>query len=417
MFEPEPAMIRPFLLAAVLAAAAAPALAQTAPAAAPPAPPRAMPQPTIPDDPALAAIVRDRLAWLAGGGNGVTDVDRLQPQETVKGGRGAPLPVVDPEARTISTQALADALKIARDTRSMSLIVLRNGKVELDWYAPGYSEASRSSPASMMKPVMAMVMGAVIARGDIRSVDDPVGRYITEWKDDPRGAITIRQVLEMNTGLAFDGSGSSRGADLSLGVDLAGVVLGTAMGGEADRGFQYNNAVSQLGGLIIERATGKRYAQVLSETIWGPIGARDAGVWLDRPGGMPRTFCCLLATARDWARVGELIRNDGKVGRRQVLPAAWLAAMTAPSPGYANFGFQMWRASPYEPSRTYGPKIALKVPAKEPFLAPDMVYFDGAGGQRVYVSKATGLTIIRIGTGLGPWEDAGLPNAIVRGLR
>lgn len=412
-------MIRHALAAAVLLAAAGPALAQPAPAAvpAPPAPPRAMPQPTIPDDPALAAIVRDRLAWLAGGGNGVTDVDRLQPQETVTGGRGGPLPTLDPEARTISTPALADALKIARDTRSMSLIVMRNGKVELEWYAPGYSEASRSSPASMMKPVMAMVMGAVIARGDIGSVDDPIGRYITEWKDDPRGAITIRQVLQMNTGLAFDGAGSPRGADLSLGVDMTSVVLGAKMGTEAEKGFQYNNVVSQLGGLIIERATGKRYAEVLSQTLWRPIGARDAGVWLDRPGGSARTFCCLLATARDWARVGELIRNDGKVGRRQVLPAAWLAEMTAPSPGYANFGFQMWRASPYDANRTYGPKIALKVPAKEPFLAPDMVYFDGAGGQRVYVSKATGLTIIRIGTGLGPWEDSGLPNAVVRGLR
>lgn len=406
-------------LAAVLLAVTAPAFAQTAAPAAPAAaaPPRAMPQPTIPDDPALAALVRDRLAWIAGGGNGITDVDRLLPQETVKGGRGGALPAVDAEARTISTAALANALKVARDTRSQSLIVMRNGKVELEWYAPGFSADSRSSPASMMKPVMAMVMGAVIARGDIASVDDPVGRYITEWKDDPRGAITIRQVLQMNTGLAFDGAGSPRGADLSLGVDLAGVVLGTPMGTDADKGFQYNNVVSQLGGLIIERATGKRYAQVLSETIWAPIGARDAGVWLDRPGGDPRTFCCLLATARDWARVGELIRNDGKVGRRQVLPAAWLAQMTAPSPGYANFGYQMWMASPYEPNRTYGPKIALKVPAKEPFAAPDMVYFDGAGGQRVYVSKATGLTIIRIGTGLGPWEDSALPNAVVRGLR
>lgn len=394
-----------------LAALAQPALAQSPPAA-PPAP-----AVSIPADPALAAIVRDRLGWIAGGGNSITEVARLQPQAAIPGGRGPALRFVDPEARSISTQALGEALAIARATRSQALIVARGGRIELEWYADGFSKESLSSTASMMKPVMALAMGAAIAQGHVKSVDDPIGRYIVEWRDDPRGAITVRQVLQMSAGLAMAPAAPFLPGDITLGTDLVGAALSTPLAGEPGAGFQYSNIVSTLGGLVIERATGRPFAQFVSEAVWAPLGAGDASGWMDRPGGIARPYCCLIATARDWLRVGQLFLDDGRVGRRQVIPAAWMADMVTPSPRNANFGYQLWLAQPYAAQRSYGPAIAMRIPAREPFLAPDMAYFDGAGGQRVYWSKAQDLVIIRIGAVPGAWEDSALPNAIARGLR
>ena len=169
--------------------------------------------------------------------------------------------------------------------------------------------------------------------------------------------------------------------------------------------------------MVIERATGMRYAQWVSRTVWRPLGARDGAVWLDKDGGFARTFCCMIATGEDWLRVGLMIKDGGRVGRRQLFDRTWIDAMIAPSPLNPNFGYQIWRASPYAAQRSYGPAIALKVPASEPFVADDMVYFDGAGGQRVYISRKLDLVIVRIGKATQNWDDAALPNIIARGLR
>ena len=154
----------------------------------------------------------------------------------------------------------------------------------------------------------------------------------------------------------------------------------------------------------------------ISEAIWAPIGAKDASVWLDRQGGAARGYCCLLATARDWLRVGLLIKDQGRVGDTQVVSPDFIKAMMGPSPNYSNFGYHIWRASPYTAARSYGAGVSFKVPAREPFLAPDMVYFDGNGGQRVYVSPALGLVIVRIGAPKMDWDDSALPNMIVKSL-
>jgi len=168
--------------------------------------------------------------------------------------------------------------------------------------------------------------------------------------------------------------------------------------------------------LVLERATGKRYAHFLSETVWQAIGAGDAFAWLDRPHGLARTFCCLLARPRDWLRVGLLIKDGGQADGRQVLSPEWIAAMTAPSPANASYGMHIWRGSPHVAHRSYGSGAAPPLPIGAPFAAPDMLIFDGAVGQRIYVSRAQDLVIVRIGDSIPDWEDSRLPNSIVAGL-
>ncbi len=99
-----------------------------------------------------------------------------------------------------------------------------------------------------------------------------------------------------------------------------------------------------------------------------------------------------------------------------MIPADWVAAMTAPSALNPNFGKQVWRGSPHAPQRRYSASIAITIPAAEPFLAEDVVYIDGSGGQRVYAIPSKGLTIVRIGRPAMDWDDSKLPNIILRGL-
>jgi CubicO group peptidase (beta-lactamase class C family) len=370
--------------------------------------------------PQFSPLVQERIAWMATRPDTTLDVAALRPLETVK---GAAKPTTLKSARTgresIDPAALAAAIALVEPMTTQSLLVWHKGRLQLEWYGRGFDAASRSSPASMMKPVMALAMGAAIASGKIASVDDPVGKYLTEWKDDPRGKITIRQVLRMETGLAMSPSNPAQPETMLhlIGDDIAGVALATPLAKAPGTEFQYNNVSSSIGGLVIERATGMRFAEWLSQSVWAPIGAQDASVWLDREGGFARTYCCLIATARDWVEVGLLIKNDGRANGRRILPAEWIAAQTSGGPLNANFGYQTWIASPHAPKRSYGPAVPLTIPANEPFLAKDMVYFDGSGAQRVYISKAEDLVIVRIGRANFAWDDSKLPNIIVGGIR
>ncbi len=365
---------------------------------------------------ALQALLEQRAAWWRDRDHAL-DIADMAPLETVRGGPGPAIAEAARGDERLTPAAAQAAIAYVEPLHTQSLLVWQGGALQLEWYGPGYDAGSKSSPASMMKPVMALAVGAAISAGHIHSVAAPIGTWLTEWSHDARGAITVRQLLQMSSGLLKDGLTliDPRATELMLGVRMEAVLLQTPLVGVPGETFEYNNTNSSLLGLILERATGRRYADWLSQAVWRPIGAADAAVWLDRPGGLARSACCLVATGRDWLRLGLLVKDRGAVGATAVIDAAWIDEMTAPSPNNANFGYQIWRASPYAPQRGYGTS-APPVPASEPFLADDMVYFDGAIGQRVYISAERDLVIVRIGRAAPGWDDAVLPNIVVRGL-
>lgn len=94
----------------------------------------------------------------------------------------------------------------------------------------------------------------------------------------------------------------------------------------------YRSLETQVLGLILERVTGQHPADLLSDGIWGPVGAEHSATWsLDREDGLEKAFCCVSAIARDYARVGQLVLDDGRVGDTQVLPQAWVRRISTPA--------------------------------------------------------------------------------------
>jgi CubicO group peptidase (beta-lactamase class C family) len=341
----------------------------------------------------------------------VEAVDAYQPAETV---RGAPRPLPLARTNAVPAAALASAQAYADAQDSLALVVLRDGRLAYEHYAPGFTANSRFSTASMHKTVMAAALGTAGI-----PLDAPAERWLTEWRGDPRGRITVRQLLTMSSGLAappFAMDPASPSMQLMFGPDIAATALATPLAGTPGQAFAYSNVNSQLAGLILERATGQRYARLLSKRIWRPIGGSDAALWLDRPGGTPHYFCCLQATARDWARFGQLLLDRGRVRGRQVIPAAWVRAMAAPGATNPNYGLQLWRGSPYAEVRRYGPSIPLTVKSARPFLRDDVLFLDGATGQRVYIVPSERLVIVRIGRAAPNWDDSELPNRILAAL-
>lgn len=347
---------------------------------------------------------------------GVEAVEAYQPAEAVPG-RPIELRLASAADRQAAAAKLATADAYAGEKGSFALLVARDGKLLHERYWDGYGAASRFSTASMHKTVIALAFGVAVGERRL-SIDDPVGRHLPEWRDDPRGRITLGQLLGMTAGLSAPPGRepSNPNTQLMFGPDIRAAALAFTAGMPPGREFAYANVDSQLAGMALEAATPGRYADWLSRRIWQPIGAEDASLWLDRPGGTPHLFCCLQATARDWLRVGELLRNRGRVGNRQVVPASWVDAMGAPSALNPNFGRQYWRGSPYAAERRYAAKVAMTVKSAEPFDRDDVSFIDGAGGQRVYVVPSERLVIVRIGRPSLDWDDSRLPNLVLRGL-
>jgi CubicO group peptidase (beta-lactamase class C family) len=356
----------------------------------------------------------------------VKDVAWYEPLERVPGVEGAPLLRADESARTISQEAWQQARAYAEETGSVALLVWHRGALQYEHYGEGFDRTSRTDPASMHKSVMALLVGAAIADGTLPSVDEPAATYLTEWAADDRSRVTIKHLLQMTSGMyrdPFSPSPFGTTMKLNLGTEISNLTLSQPARRAPGEEFDYNNFNPQALSILLERATGQRYSKILSDKLWSKLGTGDAYVWLDHEGGLPRAYCCLHATAEDWLRVGLLHLNHGTVDGEQVIPKAWMQDVVTGSDVGPNYGYQTWLGSPYRAQRDYGPYIGPYVRHDEPYDAEDAIYFDGAGGQRVYIIPSYDMVIVRTGTGgidfaAGSflWEDSRLPNILMRGV-
>lgn len=341
----------------------------------------------------------------------IYDVDWYTPLEVVPGNNVYKLPV-----KPALSPAIEHAISLAEKHDSYAFIYWQGGAVRAEKYWYDFNSNSRFDTASMHKTVVAVLVGIALQQGLINSVDDQVEKYLPELKGTPRGAISLRAMLEMASGITTPEVSTDPASpyyQTYFGNDLKQAVAHWPMRFAPFETFFYANANTQYLAWIIERTSKMRYAEYLSENLWKPLGAADARVWLDHEGGSPRASCCLQASARDWLKFGLLLLKQGQLNDSRIVPAEWISAMTRPSATNPNYGWQIWRGSPHNPARIYGKGIPAVVPAKQAFLKDDVYFLDGSGGQRVYVIPSADMVIVRIGKADHSWDDSALPNLLL----
>ncbi len=353
-------------------------------------------------------------------------VSFFQPQVAVPG-VASPKPLeIAPEAqRTVSAGALADAQAYAEATQSSALLIEHGGKLQHAWFAPGSGPDAINHTYHMQYTALVLLIGIAAAEGRIKSIDAPAADHLPEWRKDDRAKITLRNLLQMNAGLdlRFDASKTQgppgRDARAYWGSHTKEVLVNEypALHPPGSR-FDYNYAVPEILGVVLERATRTPYQTYLSEKLWKPLGCRTAYLWLNRPGGEAHQDAGLFCSAVDWLNVASMMEAGGVAGGRRIVPASWIGDMRTPSKANPNFGF-MWLGSPYLASRllTDDPRVHYAVKAAEPFAADDVAYIDGYGGQRAYMSPSKRLVVVRIGEVARDWDNSRLFNAVARGVR
>ena len=352
-----------------------------------------------------------------------------EPLETIVGAKNwLPLPTAKPRERTISQTSLRAATAYAAANASNALIVWRNGKVEAESY---FGAGTRTTPVnsfSLAKPVTALAVGRAVMLGKIRSLAQPVADFVDEWKDDPlRARILVRHLLDMRAGFLRQASATKSDDVMSRSFlhprSDEILIREYPVVDEPGSRYEYNNAASDMVAIVIERATGRRYAEFVGTEILQKIGALGGTVWLNRERGVAHSGCCMLVPAETFLRLAILTLRDGVWDGQRLLPESFVADMKRSTAENPYYGLALYVAGRYTHRRSAAnPDLPLpKTLHSEPYLAADLYLFDGNMNQVVYVIPSQDLVILR--TGRSPprgahaeWDNAYLPNVIMRGI-
>ena len=345
------------------------------------------------------------------GGADAMYIANQKPLKKVEGGSGNEL-----ELNQLADVKFNKAHENWVETGGKSLLVWHKGQLIYEAYADGILPSDRSRSFSMHKSILGLVAATMEADGLI-DLNDPISDYVDAYKKGGRESLTIRDMLQHESGLErYPFSPPTLDA---LKLLLSSKVEKTAVKAKRVEGepvFDYSNINYQVAGAAIRQAlkekTSQTYAEYLSDRIWRRTGASDAYLWSETQKGAPRFYAGLQASGRDWLKLGILIaENDGSV-----VPKTAIDAFLSPARLNADYGLGIWLGSPEDGMREYGPSTKLAVPSASPFILEDTVFFDGFGGQRVYISQSEKLVVVRVGDVRFDWDDTALPNLVAKAL-
>lgn len=224
-------------------------------------------------------------------------------------------------------------------THSKALVVLKDGRLVEEWYAPGTTSSTRMSSWSVAKSVISLLIGQEIERGTL-SEDDRLVDLVPDLRaGNQYDDVTVRHLLDMTAGVGVSENynvywpftGTAR---MTLTTDMPGFLHDNRrVSYRPGAKGEYLSVNTQLLGTILSATTHLPLSQLLEQRLWKPMGAQSTATWnLDRAGGVEKSFCCVNATALDFAHLGQLVLDRGQVRGQQVVPAAWIDRIATPAP-------------------------------------------------------------------------------------
>jgi CubicO group peptidase (beta-lactamase class C family) len=239
--------------------------------------------------------------------------------------------------------------------RTAGLVIIQDGKIRLEKYGLDFDGNGKWTSFSVAKSLTSTMVGAAIKDGYIKSLDDKVTQYIPEMKGSAYDDVTIAQLLTMTSGIKWNEDYEDPKSDVARfnehqaepGIDVT-VSYMRKLPREAPAGTKwvYKTGETNLIGVLVSKATGKKLSDYLSEKVWAPFGMEQDASWLLGSSGHEISGCCIQASTRDYARFGMFILGGGVVNGKSILPDGWIASATtkqadigAPGRGY---GYQWW---------------------------------------------------------------------------
>ncbi len=363
-----------------------------------------------------AARPSDMLAWTpTQQAYGLRNIEKIFVTRIVKRGRHTrPLPRA---RRQLDVRFEYDHLRYStvgfmRAQRLSGVLVLKHGRVVLERYRLGRTAQDRWNGFSVAKSVTSTLVGAAVRDGAIRSLDDPVSRYLPELAGSAYDQVSVRQLVTMSSGVRWTETYGDPNSDV---VRIGSAVappgkdpIVSYMGGlprVAPPGtqFHYKSGEADLAGVLVARATGKTLSDYLSQKLWRPLGMERDAVWILDDAGFERGGCCLAMTLRDYGRYGLFMLGGGREGG---LPDGWVADATRTqiATGYpnTNYGYMWWinADGSYQAVGIYGQLIEV-IPAEDLVIVINAAW-PKPGGADLQAARTAFLTAVRAAAAKAP---------------
>jgi CubicO group peptidase (beta-lactamase class C family) len=281
-------------------------------------------------------------------------------------------------------------MKVLTDNHTIAFLVIQDGKIKYERYWDGHGKDSLSGSFSAAKSMISLLIGIALDEGKIKSLDQAVGDFIPSFKEGGKEKITIRNLLTMSSGTSWlekDKGYFSLNAMGYYGDDEQYVVDNFEYKEPAGVNWEYRSGDTQALGLVVEKVFGKNISTLVSERFLQPMGAEKDALWLlDGGENHEKSFCCFNGIARDYARFGQLILNNGKWNDKQIVSEKYIKEATSPASYLKDpteggkpvdyYGFQYW--------------ILNRGGRTVPMM-------NGLFGQYVYAVRDKNMVIVRLG--------------------
>lgn len=276
-----------------------------------------------------------------------------------------------------------------------SILVIKNDTVLLEKNYNQHTSEQVSNSFSMAKSIVGLLVAKAITEGEIESWDTSIDNYWEEAKSSDIGSLTFRQLLTMSSALNWQESGKNPFSDNArayYGSDLTSLLLSKEKIGEPGKTFSYMSGNTTMASIALEKAIKKPLSEYAS-ALWQDVGASQDAFWSkDAEDGVHKSYCCVYATTKDFARLGQLILHHGKsIGGETVIDSALIAEMVTPAqlqlPEGGNceiYGISFWLAK---------------------HKGETAWYARGILGQYIIILPAKNMIVVRLGHQRGPKND------------
>lgn len=273
------------------------------------------------------------------------------------------------------------------ENESVSFLVIHQDAIIHEEYWQGFDEESISNSFSMAKSIVSLLVGIAIDEGKLESVNKPLYFYLPQYRDGLGEKMTIEHLLTMSSGIDFDEhylNPFAFPARANYGDNLELLLTNYHVVNEPGVTYEYQSGNTQILAMLVSGVMRRSLAEVAETHVWSKIGAESNALWsLDHDGGVEKAFCCVNATARDFARIGKLYLQKGRWNGEQIVDSAFVKASISPADIINKDG---------TPCTTYGYQWWLGE-----HQGMDFFFMRGIKGQYVLVVPEKELIVVRLG--------------------
>ena len=255
-----------------------------------------------------------------------------------------------------------DTENFLSETDTVALLVIHNGDIRFERYMLTGGEDVTWLSMSVAKSFISALVGIAVSEGHIDSIEDPITNYVPSLAGSAYDGVAIRDILQMSSGASWNEDYSNPESDINrfarifaLGGSMDEFAATLTRENEPGTFNRYNSTDTQVLGMMLTNATGRSVTDYMIEKLWHPLGATNSAYWLTDSPGMEMVFGGMNATARDYAKLGELYRRGGRLNGEQIVPEEWVTSSVTPNaphlmPGTDNpasdfplgYGYQWW---------------------------------------------------------------------------